>query len=76
MAGPWLWKVQAPTLFIVGSKENAALAFNHSAMTWFPRQTVHKIEIIDGTRHLFEEKSALEKSASLARDWFCRYLTS
>ena len=54
----------------------AALAFNHSAMTWFPRQTVHKIEIIDGARHLFEEKSALEKSASLARDWFCRYLTS
>jgi len=76
LAGPWLWKVQAPTLFIVGSKENAALAFNHSAMTWFPRQTVHKIEIIDGARHLFEEKSALEKSASLARDWFCRYLTS
>jgi len=64
LAGPWLWKVQAPTLFIVGSRETAALAFNHSAMTWFPRQTVRKIEIIDGARHLFEEKSALKKALS------------
>ena len=76
LAGPWLWKVQAPSLFIVGAKETAALAFNHSAMAWLPRQTVRKFEVIDGVRQLFEEKSALEKSASLACDWFCRHLNA
>lgn len=67
LAGPWLWKVQAPTLLIAGSKDTAALAFHHSAVEWFSRQTVRELEIVEG---------ALDKSAALARDWFRRYLNN
>ncbi|MBZ5632049.1 MAG: hypothetical protein LAO55_02880 [Acidobacteriia bacterium] len=76
LAGPWLWKVQAPTLLIVGGKDTAVLAFNYSAMAWFPRQTVRELEIIDGASQLFEEKGALDKSVTLARDWLRRYLNN
>ncbi|MBZ5673579.1 MAG: hypothetical protein LAP61_04975 [Acidobacteriia bacterium] len=74
LAGPWLWKVQAPTLLIAGSKDTAALAFHHSAVEWFSRQTVCELEIIEGASQRFEEEGASDQSAVLARDWFRRYL--
>lgn len=74
LAGPWIWKVHAPALFIVGDQDTAALAFNHSAIEWFPSENVRRLEVIAGVRHPVEKESALEKSACLARDWFGRYL--
>ena len=75
LAGPWLWRVQTPTLLIAGSKDTAALAFHHSAMAWFSRQTERRLEIIDGSTQRLEEKAALDKSSAFARDWFRRFLS-
>ena len=74
LAGPWLWRVQAPTLLIAGSKDAAMLAFHHSAMAWFSRQTERQLEIIDGSTQRLEEKGAWDKCGALARDWFRRFL--
>lgn len=75
LAGPWLGNVQAPALLIVGGNDSLALGFNHSAMKPIPRQTVCKLEIVEGARQLFEDQTALQKSAAFARDWFCQHLT-
>jgi hypothetical protein len=34
----------------------------------------HRIEIIPGAGHLFEEPGALEEVARLASEWFGKYL--
>jgi putative phosphoribosyl transferase len=74
LAGPWLGRVHAPTLFTVGGKDSLALGFNYSSMIPFPRETVVGFERIDGAGGELEEEGALEKSALLALDWFSRYL--
>ena len=74
LAGASLKKVLAPTLFIVGGNDTVVLDLNHSAMTQLPRQGDHKLEIVAGATHLFEEAGALEKVAALAADWFRRFL--
>jgi hypothetical protein len=33
-----------------------------------------KLEIVPGATHLFEEPGALDRVATLARDWFLTYL--
>ena len=70
MAEAYLRRVLAPTLFIVGGDDTVVLDLNHSAMAQLPRQTEHKLEIIDGASHLFEEPGTLDQVAALARDWF------
>jgi putative phosphoribosyl transferase len=75
LAGPWLGRVHAPTLLTVGGKDTLGLGFNYSSMTPFPRETVVGFERIDGAGGYLEEEGALEKSASLALDWFSRYLS-
>jgi putative phosphoribosyl transferase len=75
LAGPFLGRVHAPTLFTVGVNDAVAVGFNYSSMTPFPRETVLGFERIDGAGQQFEEEGALEKSATLARDWFRRYLS-
>ena len=35
-----------------------------------------RLEIVPGATHLFEEPGALERVATLARDWFLRYLAA
>ena len=37
-------------------------------------QNEHRIEIVPGATHLFEEPCKLEKVAQLARDWFQQHL--
>jgi putative phosphoribosyl transferase len=74
LAGPALKGVLAPTLFIVGEDDTVVLGLNYSAMAELPRQTEHKLEIIAGASHLFEEPGTLDQAAALARDWFREYL--
>src|SRR5271166_683135 len=76
LAGPALQGVLAPTLFIVGGNDTVVLDLNYSAMARLPRQTEHKLEVIAGASHLFEEPGALDQVAVLARDWFREYLGS
>ncbi len=73
LAGDALPKVRAPTLLIVGERDQQVLALNEQAAG---RMTVTKrIAIVPGATHLFEESGALEEAADLARTWFVEHLT-
>ena len=68
LAGPWLVKVHAPTLLIVGGDDHLVIELNYQAAAEL--RADHRVEIIPDAGHLFEEPGALEKVAALARDWF------
>jgi len=74
LAGAALGFVVAPTLFIVGSRDPEVLDLNYMAIRQLPRKTVHKLEIVRGASHLFEEPGTLDQVAILARDWFRTHL--
>lgn len=74
LAGSSLQGVFAPTLFIVGSEDDVVLQLNRTAMAQLPRQTEHKLSVISGATHLFEEPGTLDQVAELARDWFREHL--
>jgi len=76
LAGLSLKGVVAPTLFIVGGNDSVVLKLNYSAMAQLPRQTEHKLEVVAGASHLFEEPGTLDQAAALARDWFREHLGS
>ncbi len=76
LAGPTLRLVHAPTLFIVGGNDFVVLDLNEFAIGELPPETPHKLEIIEGASHLFEEPGALDRVAVLARNWFQQYLKS
>jgi len=72
LAGAALSRVRAPTLLIVGGRDNPVIELNRDA---FERlRCEKKLEIVPGATHLFEEPGALEEVARLARDWFRRFL--
>ena len=76
LAGEALGGVVAPVLFIVGGEDLVVLGLNRSAIEKLPARTEHKLEIIDGATHLFEEPGTLDQVAALARNWFQKYLKS
>jgi putative phosphoribosyl transferase len=64
--------VSAPTLLIVGGRDDVVIHLNRHA---FERLTGPKeLQIVPGATHLFEEPGTLAKVAELARDWFLRHL--
>jgi pimeloyl-ACP methyl ester carboxylesterase len=67
-------RVAAPTLLIVGERDEVVIRLNEQAYARLrgPKQLV----IVPRATHLFEEPGALAHVAELARDWFVRYLTS
>jgi len=73
LAGQYLDKVRAPTLFIVGGNDRPVIGMNQEA---FDKLKIKdkKIEIVPGATHLFEEPGKLQDVARLARGWFERYL--
>jgi putative phosphoribosyl transferase len=74
LAADFLPLVTAPTLLIVGERDEVVLELNREAAR---RLTCpHEIVIIPQATHLFPEPGALEKVAELARDWFLRHLRS
>ena len=65
-------RVQAPTLLIVGERDDVVIELNQRA---FERlRGVKELVIVPGATHLFEEPGALEEVARLAARWFGRYL--
>jgi len=72
LAIPYLSKVKAPTLLIVGGDDDVVIGMNEEAMEHL--SVVKKLEIVEGATHLFEEPGTLEKAARLAADWFRKYL--
>ena len=66
--------VTAPTLLIVGGRDEDVLELNRQALALLrcPRELV----VIPGATHLFPEPGALEEVARLAEQWFLRHLGS
>lgn len=64
--------VKAPTLLIVGQKDDAVIGMNEEAARQLTVE--HRVAIVPGASHLFEEPGALNEVAELARDWFLEYL--
>ena len=72
LAGAALPDVQAPTLLLVGERDEVVIDLNEKARA---QMTAHvELVVIPGATHLFEEPGTLERVASQARDWFARYL--
>jgi predicted phosphoribosyltransferase/dienelactone hydrolase len=72
LAGDRLPGVRAATLLIVGSRDREVLALNRQAAQLL--RAPHRVEVVDGAGHLFEEPGTLEAVASLAADWFRTHL--
>ena len=64
--------VQAPTLLIVGGADREVIALNEQVLPWL--RCEHRMEIVPGATHLFEEPGTLEQVADLAAGWFTRHL--
>lgn len=72
LAGEALPSVESATLLIVGGADESVIGLNEEASHRL--RATHRLEIIPGATHLFEEPGALEQVADLASEWFSRYL--
>lgn len=68
LAGGSLGAVTAPTLLIVGGRDYEVIGLNSDAARQLTCE--HKIEIVPGATHLFEEPGTLDLVAELAAGWF------
>ncbi|MDD5411643.1 MAG: dienelactone hydrolase family protein [Methylobacter sp.] len=73
LALPHLAKVKAPTLLIVGGDDNVVIELNQQAAEQL--QVEHRLDIIPGATHLFEEAGKMEQVANLASNWFLHYFS-
>ncbi len=73
LAGDALPRVKAPTQLIVGGEDRQVIALNRQASALLHGE--HRIDIVPGATHLFEEPGTLEEVARLACSWFARHLT-
>jgi len=72
LAGPTLPEVKAPTLLIVGERDEAVLGLNEQALAKLTG--IKALKTVPHATHLFEEPGTLETAAAHARDWFLDYL--
>jgi putative phosphoribosyl transferase len=73
LAGPRLGSVRAPTLLVVGGRDDVVLDLNQQAAALL--RCEHRLAVVPGATHLFEEPGTLEAAARLARDWFAGHLS-
>ena len=73
LAMPWLARVTAPTLLIVGGHDWPVIEMNQEALAKLicPKELI----IVPGATHLFEEPGTLERAADHAGEWFKQHLT-
>jgi putative phosphoribosyl transferase len=72
LAIPHLHRVKAPTLLIVGSRDEMVLDLNREAQRHL--RCHNELAVVPGATHLFEEPGTLAEAAGLARDWFRSHL--
>lgn len=72
LAGPALPNVTAPTLLIVGGLDHRVLRLNDAAQRQLGGK--HRLAVVYGATHLFEEPGALDRVAALAARWFTDHL--
>ncbi|MEU1720558.1 dienelactone hydrolase family protein [Actinomadura sp. ATCC 39365] len=74
LAGKRLAAVRAPTLLIVGGRDPIVIDLNEEAQRHLSAE--HRLTVVPGATHLFEEPGALESVAEHARDWFTTYFNA
>lgn len=67
-----LARVGCPTLLLVGSRDEEVLELNRQAAVHL--RCPHRLSVVPGATHLFEEPGTLEAVARQAADWFEQYL--
>jgi pimeloyl-ACP methyl ester carboxylesterase len=67
-----LGRVTAPTLLIVGGRDEEVIALNREAYAQLG--CIKTLHIVPGATHLFEEPGTLEQVAAAAAGWFARWL--
>ncbi|MGE5689056.1 MAG: dienelactone hydrolase family protein [Pseudomonadota bacterium] len=72
LAGARLGEVLAPTLLVVGGRDDVVLGLNRRALREL--RCAAALEVVEGATHLFEEPGALEQVAALASGWFRDHL--
>ncbi len=72
LARPRLGSVRAPTLLIVGGRDDVVLDLNRQAQAEL--RCENHLAVVPGATHLFEEPGTLAAAAGLARDWFTSHL--
>jgi putative phosphoribosyl transferase len=70
LAASRLAEVTAPTLLIVGGRDEQVLELNRAAARQM--RCVTRVAVVPFATHLFEEPGALDRVAELAIDWFER----
>jgi dienelactone hydrolase len=73
LAGAALRRVMAPTLLIVGERDDQTLDINTRAVERMLTEV--RLEIVPGATHFFEEAGALARVAQLTSAWFHERLT-
>jgi dienelactone hydrolase len=63
--------VQAPTLLLVGGRDDTVIEVNRRAFQQI--QAIKALNVIPNATHLFEEPGALAMVGRLAADWFLRH---
>jgi putative phosphoribosyl transferase len=74
LAADYLARVRAPTLLIVGGNDRGVIELNESA--YGALSCERDLRTVPDATHLFEEPGALDQVATLAVQWFERYLTA
>jgi len=72
LAGNALLRLDAPTLLIVGERDEVVLELNEEAFAMLDCEKI--LTVVPRATHLFEEPGALENVAKLAADWFLEHL--
>lgn len=71
LAGAALGAVTAPVLLVVGGADHDVIRLNREAARALNCE--HRLEIVPGATHLFEEPGALDRVVDLAAGWFARH---
>lgn len=74
LAGTALPHVKAPTLLIVGGRDELVIELNERA--YLQLRCEKELQIVPGASHLFEEPGTLEEVARLAAGWFRKHLSA
>lgn len=72
LAGEALRHVKAPTLLIVGERDEEVLRLNERAYAQLSCEK--SLAVVPHATHLFQEPGTLEEVARLAADWFRKHL--
>jgi dienelactone hydrolase len=73
LAGNALGHVRAPTLLIVGGEDHVVIGLNESAA--LSLKCEHRLTIVPGATHLFEEPGTLDQVVGFAAGWFETHFT-